>query len=150
VHLVNSFQFTVAAPFARVAPQFAPEAERSWGDPRWDPVFVYPQPGKDVEGAVFRVKHGPHESLWVNTVFDVAAGHMQYVSVIDGVMVTVVDVRAHAVRADRTEVNVTYTRTALDAVHNADVTAMATHDRDNGPVWRRSVETGLGLPHAER
>jgi hypothetical protein len=47
-HAIAHFSFTVAAPFARVAPQFGPDAERAWGDPQWDPQFIYPQPGKDV------------------------------------------------------------------------------------------------------
>jgi hypothetical protein len=45
-HVTNSFDFEIAAPFARLAPLFGPEAERAWAGEHWDPVFLYPQPVK--------------------------------------------------------------------------------------------------------
>ena len=57
---------------------------------------MYPQPGKDVQGAVFTIQHGPHRAVWVNTVFDPAGGRMQYVALIPDTLVFTVDVRLTA------------------------------------------------------
>ncbi len=79
MHVSHRFQFVVRAPLVRAAVLFGPNGERCWAGPNWNPEFLYPQPGKDTQGAVFTVQHGPHKSVWVNTVFDPAAGRMQYV-----------------------------------------------------------------------
>src|SRR5271163_1277910 len=111
-HVNNTFRFQVAAPMERVAPLFAPEAERGWAGAEWNPQFVYPQPGKDVEGAVFTMEHGQHHAVWVNTVFDVPGGRMQYVYVIPDALVTVIDVKVSAVDTSHAAVQVSYARTA--------------------------------------
>lgn len=139
-HSNNTFRFEVAAPLARVAPLFGPEGERCWAGKHWDPHFVYPQPGKDVEGAVFTVAHGSYNSIWVNTMFDVDGGRMQYVSVIPEALVSQIDVRLKAIDGGHTAVEVTYARTALAAAANDDVEAMGAQDRDSGPEWREGVE----------
>jgi len=144
-HVRNEFSFEVEAPMARVAPQFAPVAERAWGDPHWKPEFVYPVPESDVEGAVFTVPHAHGPSVWVNTRFDVPAGRMQYVAVVPGVLVTVIEVRVAPVTPGRTHVDVTYARTALEPEANAHVKELGEADRKSGPEWRRGVETALGL-----
>jgi hypothetical protein len=143
VHVSNSFEFDVRAPLTQVAPLFGPEAERCWAEKHWNPVFVYPQPAKDVEGAVFMVAHGPHTAVWVNTIFDVAGGRMQYVALVPEVMTFTVDVRLSPVSAALTHVKVTYTRTALDVSANDTVLAMGKEDGDGGPEWQRSIESFL-------
>lgn len=142
-HVKNTFTFQVAAPLARVAPLFGPEAERCWAGKHWDPQFIYPQPAKDVPGAVFTVQHGGHSSLWITTILDLAAGRMQYVAVIRDWVVSVVDVHATAVDASHTVAEVTYTRTALAPEANDDVEAMAANDRDSGPHWQQAIEACL-------
>src|SRR5277367_6008804 len=84
-HVSNSFQFVVRAPLNRAAALFGPEGERCWAGQHWNPEFLYPQPGKDVQGAVFTVQNGPHRSVWVNTLFDPEGGRMQYVSFVPGI-----------------------------------------------------------------
>lgn len=145
-HVVNTFRFALAAPLARVAPLFGPQGERAWAGPHWNPVFLYPQPARDVRGAVFTVQHGPHTSVWINTVYDLAAGRLQYVSLIDGVLVSLIDVRLAAADPAHTAVEVTYTRTALDPAANPTVQAMGAHDRASGPEWQHALEAALGLP----
>ena len=81
-HVSNTFHLVVPAPLSRAATLFGPEGERCWAGTHWNPQFVYPRPGQDVQGAVFTVQHGPHRAVWVNTVFDTAVGRMQYVSFI--------------------------------------------------------------------
>jgi hypothetical protein len=142
-HVVNSFQFSVDAPLSVVAPLFGPEGERCWAGKHWDPVFVWPRPARDVQGSVFTVQHGEHTSVWVNTILDVAAGRMQYVVMIPGALTFTVDVRLAAVNSSMTKVDVTYTRTALDAAANDDVTAMGARDRENGPYWQKAIESAL-------
>ncbi len=143
-HVTNTFRFEVPAPMAKVAPLFAPVAERRWGDPGWDPSFLHPVPERDVEGAVFTVRHGDHRAVWVTTRFDPARGRMQYVYFVPGVQVAVIDVRVEAAGPTATRVEATYARTALDPAANAIVRQMGEADRDSGPEWRRGVETALG------
>jgi len=143
-HVVNTFRFQLAAPLARVAPLFGPEGERCWAGQHWDPHFLYPQPARDGEGAVFTVvQHGTHTSVWVNTLFDLAAGRMQYVAVIPGIVLSVIDVRLAAIDASHTTVEVTYARTALDPAMNDHVTSMGAGDGDNGPNWQQAIEPCL-------
>lgn len=144
-HVSNTFHFEVPAALSRVAPVFGPEAERGWAGKHWNPVFLYPQPGKDIEGAVFTVEHGHKHSVWVNTVFDVGGGRFQYVSFIPDALVTTVDVKLTAVSTARTAVDVTYVRTALQAQANDDVRALGVDDRESGADWQKAVETYLGL-----
>jgi len=143
VHVRNSFQLLVRAPLARAATLFGPEGERCWAGPHWNPEFLYPQPGKDVQGAVFTIQHGPHKSVWVNTLFDPSAGRMQYVSFIPETLVSTVDVRLTAVDLSSTSVKVTYARTALDAAANAEVEALGKRDRESGPEWQQAIEKCL-------
>jgi hypothetical protein len=142
-HVSNSFEFDVHAPLTEVAPLFGPEGERCWAGKHWNPVFVYPQPGKDVEGAVFTIAHGPHTVVWVNTIFDIAGGRMQYVAVIPEVQTFTVDVRLSPDAAAVTHVKVAYTRTAQDASANDTVIAMGKMDGVAGPDWQRAIESYL-------
>jgi hypothetical protein len=147
-HVVNSFNFEIAAPMKKVAPLFAPEAERSWAGEHWNPVFAYPQPGRDIEGAVFTTKHGPHSTVWVNTAFDIGSGRMQYVAVVPEKFAMTVDVQVIALTANRTAVKVTYTRTALHPDANAHVKSLGEQDAASAPDWQHRIESALGLPPA--
>ncbi len=142
-HVSNSFHFLVHAPLSSAAPLFGPDEERSWAGDEWDPQFLYPQPGKDIQGAVFAVQHGHHKSVWINTLFDVASGRMQYVSFIADAMVSTVDVRLTSADPSTTSVEVTYVRTALDVSANEEVQALGQSDRQKGPQWQDAIETYL-------
>ncbi|HEY2822478.1 MAG TPA: hypothetical protein VGJ06_15645 [Candidatus Acidoferrum sp.] len=144
-HVVNSFTFEIAAPMKQVAPLFAPEAERSWAGDNWNPVFAHPQPGRDIEGAVFTTKHGPVTTIWVNTIFNVDSGRMQYVAVVPDKFAMTVDVQVTALTATLTAVKVTYTRTALDPSANAHVIQLGDQDKSSAPNWQHSIESALGL-----
>lgn len=140
VHVDNSFQFLVHAPLRAAAPLFGPEGERTWAGKEWNPLFLYPQPGKDMQGAVFTVQQGKHESVWVNTLFDLAGGRMQYVSVVPGVRLSIVDVQLTARDAATTRVEVRYVRTALDVSANEEVQTLGERDRQEGPHWQEAIE----------
>jgi hypothetical protein len=142
-HVRNSFHFVVAAPLSRASGLFGPEGERCWAGPHWKPEFLHPQPAQDIEGAVFTVQHGPHKSVWVNTVFDPAGGRMQYVSFIPETLVSTVDVRLTVLTSSTTKVEVTYVRTALDVSANDDVFAMGKSDAGSGTEWQKAIEDCL-------
>jgi hypothetical protein len=143
MHVSHRFQFVVRAPLSRAAVFFGPDGERCWAGPNWNPEFLFPQPGKDMQGAVFTIQHGPHKSVWVNTLFDPAAGRMQYVSFIPETLVTTVEVRLTAVDPSNTDVEVTYARTALDSSANDEVEALGRKDSESGPEWQRAIERCL-------
>lgn len=142
-HVSNSFAFTLDASLKDAAPLFGPEGERVWAGDDWNPQFVFPVPARDVEGAVFTVRHGKHSAVWVNTLFDLKAGHMQYVYVLADLLVTTIDVRLHAAGAMRTAVEVTYVRTALRPEANEHVAVLGKHDLDQGKVWESAIHAYL-------
>ncbi|MHB1700719.1 MAG: hypothetical protein ACYCSN_11420 [Acidobacteriaceae bacterium] len=150
VHVNTSFSFSVSAPFARTALLFGPESEKSWAGDSWQPRFFYPKPDADIEGAVFTVQHGPHTSIWVNTVYDVSGGRMQYVAIIPEVVATTIDVQLTSAGQYQTQVDVTYVRTALDTAANDDVRGMARHDAISGPEWKRGIEGLLSASASSR
>jgi hypothetical protein len=143
VHVDNSFQFLVHAPISAAAPLFGPEGERVWAGDEWDPQFLHPHPGKDQQGMVFTVQQGKHTSTWVATVFDLAGGRMQYVSVVPGIRISFVDVQLTARDASTTSVEVRYVRTALDVSANDEVQALGESDRHEGPHWQEAIESYL-------
>jgi hypothetical protein len=142
-HVSTSFAFTVNAPLQDAAPLFGPEGERAWAGDDWNPHFVFPVPARDVEGAVFTLHHGDDTAVWVNTLFDLQAGRMQYVYMVADVLVTTIDVRLHAADAMHTKVDVTYVRTALRPEANEHVIAMGEHDQKQAKVWEDAINTYL-------
>lgn len=146
-HVRNSFTLTVQAPFHEAALLFGPESERKWAGGDWDPQFVFPQPGKDVQGAVFTIQHESHQSVWVNTRFDVKRGQFQYVYFIPGILVTTIDVRLSPEGPTNTRVEVTYTRTALESRANEEVRALGERDRNSGKHWQESINAYLRGRH---
>ena len=141
-HVSSHFSFDLAAPLAKAAPMFGPDGERAWAGEQWNPSFLYPTSARDIEGAVFTVAHGPVTSVWVNTIFDLAGGRMQYVCMRPDVMVATIDVRLTATLTG-THVEVTYMRTALRSEHNATVEAMGEKDRASGPQWQAAITGAL-------
>jgi hypothetical protein len=142
-HVRSSFTFQLSAPRERAGPLFGPEGERCWAGQHWNPEFLYPQPAEDIEGAVFTVQHGSRKSVWVNTIFDLPAGRMQYVSFVPEALVSTVDVRLTTLNATTTAVEVTYTRTALSSGVNDEVQALATSDSTSGPHWQQAIQSCL-------
>jgi hypothetical protein len=142
-HVSSTFSFTVNAAMREAAPLFGPEGERAWAGDDWDPQFLFPAPARDVEGAVFTVRHGEHTAVWVNTIFDLEGGRMQYVYLLPDLLATTIDVRLHPIDAQHTSIDVQYTRTALRPEANEHVSAMSRHDAKQGPEWERSINSYL-------
>ena len=143
-HSRSQFTFTVHASLSVTFPLFGPEGERPWAGSHWDPQFVYPIPAKDIEGAVFRIRHGHHDATWVNTAFDAQSGHAAYVFIVDNKLATRIDVQLTPFDAATTSVRVIYERTALDPSVNEDVGEMAQTDPQMGPDWEKSIADHLG------
>jgi hypothetical protein len=143
-HAEVTFGFTADAAIARVAPLFGADRERLWA-PGWAPRFLRPATAADQEGMVFTVPHGHAQAVWVNTRLDLAAGNVQYVYVLPEVVATMITLRLTPL-GERTRVEVTYQRTALDARANGRVLQMSAADRVAGPEWEQQINDYLRKP----
>jgi hypothetical protein len=148
-HTRTEFQFTVAAPLEQAAPLFGADEERNWS-PEWNPQFLYPRPAHDRPGMVFKVMHGEREAIWVNTAFDLAAGHIQYAYVLNGAMATMIDIHLTREGAQKTGVSVVYERTALIPEANDHVQHFATGDEKAGKQWEDAINGYLSKLQAQR
>jgi hypothetical protein len=142
-HVSNGFSFTIDAPMKDAAPLFGPEGERAWAGDDWNPQFAFPTPPGDVEGAIFTLRHGEHTAVWINTLFDLSAGRMQYVYVLADLLATTIDVRLYAIDAMHTRADVTYVRTALHPEANEHVLSLGRHDCEQGTVWEKAIRAYL-------
>lgn len=141
MHFQNDFSFVAQAPMAVAAPLFGAHKERVWA-PDWNPVFLWPRDVADQPGMVFTVAHGDNTAVWVNTVFDLAAGRVEYVYVLPDVVATVISLQLVPI-GNATRVSVRYERTALrEAAHDA-VRLMAEGDANAGPEWETQINAYL-------
>jgi hypothetical protein len=145
-HVRSEFALTVHAPYRVAFPLFGPGGERSWAGADWNPQFIYPRPAADIEGTVFTVKHGSHQAVWVNTIFDVAAYRIQYAHFISDVMVTTISLTFLPLDSSSTKVSVIYERTALGVEANDRVKQFAAADRARGADWEKAVNAFLDKP----
>jgi hypothetical protein len=141
LHTEQTFEFVADAPMERVAPLFGAHRERDWA-PGWNPRFVWPPIPQDREGMVFTVTAGHGTAIWINTLFDLERGRVQYASIIPNTMVTLVDVKLRPV-GPQTQVTVAYHRTALDPGSNELVQEMAHQDGRSGPEWAGQIQACL-------
>jgi hypothetical protein len=132
------FHFTADLAYPLAAPLFGALAEQKWAE-GWKPVFLYPDPPADREGAVFRVESPGHSSIWTTTVFDLAGGHVQYLVVLNNAIVTRIDIRLTRNGAEKTDVSVLYERTAIDPSVNDRVRALAKKDAGHADEWRDAI-----------
>jgi hypothetical protein len=143
VHVRTEFELTVHASYLVAFPLFGPDGERSWAGPDWDPQFVHPNPAADIQGAVFTVKHGGHEAVWLNTVFDAEGRRIQYAYFISDVMVTTINLTFLPLDSVRTKVSVIYERTALNVAANQAVRQFGAADRARGADWEKAINSYL-------
>jgi|SRR5581483_7292818 len=143
VHVENEFKFTVQGPYQTVAPLFGAWGERAWAGDHWNPQFLHPAPARDVQGEVFTVAHGHLRSTWVNTAFDLVAGHIQYVYVIPEAQAVLIDIHLTQNDPANTAVNVVYERTALNANFNDHVNEQGRKDKESGKEWETAINAAL-------
>lgn len=141
VHRQTEFAFDVSAPFQTVVPLFGSDKERLWAE-GWNPHFVYPQPANDQAGAVFTIDAG-HSNVWINTIYDLDQGHIQYACFAAEGMVTLIDIRVQRSTSDTTRVIVVYERTALRPEANDHVNRVADNDKAKGPEWEAALRSYL-------
>jgi hypothetical protein len=141
VHTSEQFSFLANGPLADVFPVFGADREREWA-PGWEPRFIWPAQPNDRAGMVFQIAHGNKVGTWVSTVFDRAAGRVQYVYVLPEVVATVITIELHA-RGAATEVVVRYERTSLSSESGTVVKHMAERDRLAGPEWSDQINNYL-------
>ena len=141
-HKRTEFRFTADGPFEQVAPLFGANEERKWS-PDWDPQFIYPQPAHDEPGMVFKLMHGQHEAIWVNTALDLAAGHIQYTYILADAMATLIDIHLTREGEKKTGVSVVYERTALIPEANEHVQHFAKGDERAGREWEDAINQYL-------
>ena len=132
------FHFVADGSFEQVAPLFGADEERKWAAD-WNPQFIYPTPAHDEPGMVFRVEHPHHSSIWVNTAFDLAAGHIQYTYVLNDAMATLIDIHLTRDSTQKTGVTVIYERTALTPEANDHVQHFAEGDKRAQKEWEESI-----------
>lgn len=142
-HIRTDFTFRIDAPRRIVAPLFGADEERRWA-PGWSPRFIHPQPAADVEGAVFIID-GDDPAVWINTIFDLAAGRVQYVNFLAGSIVTRIDITISGDDSS-TDVHVTYERTAITPAAAARVEELAESDRQKAPEWETAIRASLVPP----
>jgi hypothetical protein len=138
VQVQTRFRFTVGLAYPLAAPLFGALAEQKWAE-SWKPMFLYPDPPADREGAVFRIQHPGHSSIWTTTVFDLPGGHVQYLVVLNNVILTRIDIRLARNGAQKTDVSVLYERTAIDSRMNDHVRDLAKNDGKQADEWRDAI-----------
>ncbi len=146
-HTRVEFHFVADGPFGQVAPLFGANEERKWAAD-WNPQFIYPTPARDVPGMVFRVAHGDHSSIWVNTALDLTGGHIQYSYVLNDAMATLIDIHVTRDSAQKTGVTVVYERTALIPEANEHVQHFAKGDGKAQKEWEDSINGYLAKVRA--
>ena len=137
-HTRTAFSFAIAAPYAEVFPLFGAHKERVWAT-GFDPQFIHPLPPHDEAGMVFTTVQEGLSRVWVNTTFDAATGHVQYVYWIADVMVALIDIHVTNSGPQETKVEVVYERTAIGPAANDLVRRMAQEDANNGPHWASRI-----------
>lgn len=135
MHRRTEFTFQVDAPYDAVAPLFGAHEERRWVE-GWAPRFVHPQPAHDVEGAVFVVET-TQTVVWVNTIFDLAQGRVQYVNFNPEGVATRIDIQL--TRGSFTHVRVVYERTAVSEAAADLVQSLAETDARKAPEWEAAL-----------
>ena len=133
----TEFTFEVNAPYDKVAPLFGADEERRWAK-GWAPRFIHPDPAADVEGAVFLVE----TIVWVNTIFDLKNGRVQYVNFNPEGVATRIDI--HITGSASTTVRVLYERTAVAAGAEDLVRKLGEDDRKKAPEWKAAVSAAAG------
>lgn len=110
-----SHRITIAAPVGVCQRFFTPAGEELWVD-GWRPHYVEPADGSTVEGMVFTTGSGDDFTVWTLVDYDTGTAgrhYARYSRVTPALRATIVEVTCRAIDADRTEVEVRYTLTAL-------------------------------------
>jgi hypothetical protein len=133
-HSHEEFSVFVKAAYEKAFPLFGAFEERKWAK-GFEPRFLHPSPPRDQQGMFFTWELGGAPSIWANTAFDAATGHVQYIYFVQDTMVTLIDIRLAKAGTTETRVDVVYERTALRAGANEQVTQHAKADGNRASEW---------------
>ena len=129
---------------------FSPEGERTWV-PNWIPEYLHPTDGAPAPGLVFRTRAGGELTLWLVLRYDVDARLAEYVRVTPDSRLGTVVVRCHGVADDHTQVEVTYSLTALSERGNGVLESFT--ERAYAKMmadWRDRISALVSGPTADR
>ena len=143
-HTRNEFTIAIHGPLGEAVKLFGAEGERRWAGKDWNPQFVYPVPlREDVQGEVFTItRGGERQSTWINTALDASSGHVQYVYMVPGVLVTLIDIHVRP-DGDGSKATIVYGRTALTREANSHVEQMGKSDASSGQHWETAINAAL-------
>jgi hypothetical protein len=85
----------------------------------------------------------PNPNVWINTIYDLEQGHVQYACFVAEAMVTLIDIHLRKLTPDSTGAEVAYERTAVRPDANDEVNRLAEHDRAKGAEWETALRTYL-------
>lgn len=132
----------VALPLDQAFMLFTPDGEALWVE-GWQPSYVYPADGRTEAGMVFTTGEGDEHTVWVLADFDRDMHRSRYVRCTPASRLTVVEIGCRALNRRRTEVEVRYTLTALNAVGAAQVAAFAQGFAGMIDGWAASIAVRL-------
>ncbi|AQQ40545.1 MULTISPECIES: SRPBCC family protein [Burkholderia] len=110
-----SHRIVIDAPVDRAFMFFTPAGETLWVD-GWKPTYVHPGDGRTESGMVFTTGEGDEFTIWTLADFDRNRHLSRYVRCTPASRTSVVEVRCIALDEASTEVWVSYTLTALNAM----------------------------------
>jgi hypothetical protein len=137
LHVERSFTITLNARPDAAARAFGAVAEERWA-PGFEPLFAYPNPPSDVEGAVFTVR-APKTQIWLLQTWDMVHHVVRYVAVDPGVKITALVIRVAPFGVDKSRATVTYDRTSLSSAGDAEVARFAKMFVSEAPQWERAI-----------
>jgi|GEM_PF-1385517 len=137
-HTREEFNLIVTAPYEQAFPLFGAYEERKWAT-GFNPQFIHPSPARDQPWMVFTTESDGMSSIWTNTAFDPATGHVQCIYFAKDTMVTLIDIHLAKAGAAETHVSVVYERTALCPEGNEQVTQHARDDGNRGNAWAEMI-----------
>ncbi len=113
-HVHASHRIVVDAPVDQAFMFFTPAGEELWVE-GWQPAYVHPADGRTEAGMVFTTGQGDEVTFWTMADFDRVAHRSRYLRCTPASRTSIVEVRCTALDTGRTEVQVSYTLTALNA-----------------------------------
>ena len=113
-HVHASHRIVVDAPVDQAFMFFTPAGEELWVE-GWQPIYIHPADGRTQAGMVFTTGQGDDRTIWTLVDFDRAVYRSRYLRCTPALRTGIVEVRCAPCDADRTEVWVSYTLTALTA-----------------------------------
>lgn len=145
VRAICEGEFTLPLPIQEAVPLFAPEGERTWAGPSWDPVYAIPDAVRDdsAPGTVFTTDSAGGRATWI--VLERSDHGLRYARIApDRIAGTISVVCSEGASAEETRVTVRYDVTSLGPEGIPFVRDLeAGYDRVLDD-WRREIVAGLG------